>query len=170
MKRILCVLVSFFLLSGNLPLLLASNTDKEDVLIFEGTVLTVKPLTPPATADAVENIPNFEGLKQMVRFEVTKIIKGTLEESHAKTRPAGSSFREIFTSSSEVKQFDKFSRKKDLEDLRFKIAVSDAKSVFVFNSEELGTARYRLYFKRYKNETTTFILNKFEKLEPAKAE
>ena len=166
MKKAAFWIFALSLIFVNTQMVLAFHPVREEVLVFEGTVLTLKPLAPPATAEAIEDTPDFSKLKQFVRFQVTRIIKGTIKEGG---KPSSDGLvKKLFAPSEKPREFDSYAGQKDLEDLRFKIAVTDSVRTLNLTPEEIGFARYRLYFKRYKNEETTFILSRFEKLSPAK--
>lgn len=138
------------------------------VLILEGVVLAVKPLAPPATADAIEDIPNADitQLKQIVRFQVTRIRRGVLKEK--RKLKEGSLVKDVFLGRDSLKEYDHRLSRRDLEELRFQVAVTDSVRALDLKPEEAGFARYKLYLKRYNKEETTFILVRHEKLKSAK--
>jgi len=59
---------------GNSSFLMAREASG-DVLVFEGTVLKVRPLAPPAVADAIESISNFKNLNSLSVFRSRKSSK-----------------------------------------------------------------------------------------------
>lgn len=166
MKKTFLLLLALVLTAGNSNPVFAAKNDI--VLILEGIVLSIKPLAPPATADAIENIPDADitQLKQLVRFQVTRIRRGILKEN--RKLKEGSLVEGMFLGRDSLKEYDHRLSRKDLEDLKFKVAVTDSVRALNLKPEEAGFARYKLYLKRYNKEETTFILDRYEKLKPAK--
>ncbi|MBI3307532.1 MAG: hypothetical protein HYZ84_06995 [Candidatus Omnitrophica bacterium] len=117
------------------------SENENPVLILQAVPVKIEPLKPPAIADAVEDVPNFTGLNQIVSFQIEKVIEGSFETYDSQTS-AG-----------------------ELSKAKFSVAVKDASDAFEISTpEDLGLYAYRLYFKRYKQEVTTFILINSEKI------
>lgn len=164
MKKSFFIPLAVLLIAGNSNFAFASE---KDVLVLEGIVLAIKPLAPPTIADAIEDIPgaDINQLKQVVRFEVTRIRRGTLKENRKVKE--GSLVKQMFLGKDSLKEYDYKSSRRDLEDLRFQVAVTDAARALDLKPEEVGFARYQLFLKRYNNEETTFILSRYKKLKSA---
>src|SRR5437762_2697297 len=120
-----------FLMAGSPAGLAAeSSHTEESVLIMEGTAVDIRPLKPPATADAVEDVPDFRGLTRIVFFQVEKIIEGHLEEIPLRPHSAKNQLKEIFIKHPAVKQYDRRSKPEELNKIKFGVAVRDPQTIF----------------------------------------
>ncbi len=136
----------------------------EGSLILEAVPMEISPLKPPAVANAVEDVPGLKGLREIVSFKIEKIVRGKLE----KTNLGEGSLTEELKTALEKKFFfatyDSSTSEKKLAGVPFNIAVSSAESTFEMTREELGKLKLRLYFRNYKQEATSLILIRSERL------
>ncbi len=136
----------------------------EGSLILEAVPIEIKPLAPPVTTNAVEDVEGFSGLKEIVSLRIEKISRGKLEktnlgEGNVVEDVAQGLEKKVFS-----KSYDPQTPAKKLRKIPFAIAVRDALQTFEMSQDDLGKTKFRLYFRNYKNEATTFILIKTEKI------
>lgn len=136
----------------------------EKVLIAQGSPVSVKPLLPPAAADAVEDVPGFRGLTKLISFKLTKIEQGHFEP-HAGNEAIAAQLKNLFKRKLGMNRtYDLHSRPEELAKLDFKVAAQDPPALLKIGPEDYGKSVYRLYLKRYRQEETTFILYQSEKI------
>jgi len=137
------------------------QAEKEYDLILEGVPVEIKPLTKDSAADAIENLPKEElkYLHELVYFEIKKVTRGHVAKLVIEPPSTLSQMKDALDDKNIAGFFDTNKAPLEIERSRFRIAVRNPMDAMGLNeSIDMGNVLFRLYFKRYNKESTTYIL------------